>query len=361
MPRPIQALIHTSALAHNLALARRTAPNSKVWAVIKANAYGHGIQRVFAPLSQANGFAVLDLNEAVQLRDLGWSGPILLLEGFFEPADLATIKRYQLTPVLHSTDQLAMLEAASAGVFASDTPPWDIYLKCNTGMNRLGVKPTTLRLAYTRLRALRFIKDITLMTHFACADGPLGIQAQLDQFAKATGSLPGARSLCNSAGVLRHPQAHADWIRPGIMLYGSSPFADASAESLDLQATQSLRSRLIAIQEVKAGDGVGYGYTFTAPVDMRIGVVACGYADGYPRHAPNGTPVLVDGVRCSLAGRLSMDMMTVDLTAAPEAKVGSEVELWGQHLPIDEVAQCAGTVGYELMCALAPRVPVQVV
>lgn len=361
MPRPIHALIHTSALAHNLALARHAAPNSKVWAVVKANAYGHGIERVFAPLSQAHGFAVLDLNEAVQLRDLGWLGPILLLEGFFEPNDLITLAGYQLTPVIHSAEQLAILESASNHLSALVMMPWYVYLKCNTGMNRLGVKPVMLRTAYARLRALRFIKDITLMTHFACADEPLGIQAQLEQFAKATGSLPGARSLCNSAGVLRHPQAHADWIRPGIMLYGSSPFADASAESLDLQATQSLRSRLIAIQEVKAGEGVGYGYTFTAPRDMRIGVVACGYADGYPRHAPNGTPVLVDNLRCELAGRVSMDMITVDLTPAPQARVGSEVELWGQRLPIDEVAQCAGTVGYELMCALAARVPVQVV
>jgi alanine racemase len=256
---------------------------------------------------------------------------------------------------------LAMLEAASTRSSASELSPWDVYLKCNTGMNRLGLKPAALRWAYARLRALRFIQDITLMTHFACADGAVGIQAQMEQFAQATANLPGARSMCNSAGVLRYPQAHADWVRPGIMLYGSSPFADASAQSLGLQATQSLRSRLIAVQEVKAGESVGYGYTFTAPRDLRIGVVACGYADGYPRHAPNGSPVLVDHVRCELAGRVSMDMMTVDLTPAPQAKVGSEVELWGQGLSIDEVAQCAGTVGYELMCAVAIRVPVEVV
>jgi alanine racemase len=348
-------------LTHNLTLARRAAANSKVWAVVKANAYGHGIERVFGSLSGADGFAVLDMNEAVRLRDLGWSGPILLLEGFFELNDLIIVAGYQLTPVIHSAEQLVMLEVANSNLSGIAMPPLNVYLKCNSGMNRLGLRPAVLRTAYARLRALHFVKDIALMTHFACADEALGIQLQLDQFAKATGSLPGARSLCNSAGVLRYPEAHADWIRPGIMLYGSSPFADASAESFGLQAAQSLHSRLIAVHEIKAGEGVGYGYTFIAPSDMRIGVVACGYADGYPRHAPNGTPVLVDGVRCSLAGRLSMDMMTVDLTAAPEASVGSEVELWGQRLPIDEVAQSAGTVGYELMCALAPRVPVQVV
>jgi alanine racemase len=263
--------------------------------------------------------------------------------------------------VIHTVDQLMLLEAASSGLTGSSPRCAAVYLKCNTGMNRLGFKPAALGMAYTRLRALTFIQEITLMSHFACADGSIGIKAQLEQFAQATDNLPGQRSLSNSAGVLRYPQAHADWIRPGIMLYGSSPFADRSAKSLGLQAAQTLRSHLIAIQEIQAGEGVGYGYSFIASRAMRIGVVACGYADGYPRHAPNGTPVLVDGVRCELAGRVSMDMITVDLTPVPQAKVGSAVELWGQQLPIDEVAHHAGTLGYELMCGLAARVPVEVV
>lgn len=360
MPRQIQAIIHTAALAHNLQMVRRHASSAKVWAVVKANAYGHGLRHVYAPLVHADGFALLDFDEALRVRDLGWRGPILLLEGFFEPSDLALLTKYQLTPVIHHTEQISMLEKSALN------QPLDVYLKCNTGMNRLGLKPTALRTSYTRLRALRFVRDLTWMTHFANADAEstvaqAAVAAQMEQFAKATGSLPGARSLSNSAGILRHPQAHADWVRPGIMLYGSSPFAEESAAQLDLQPTMTLESHLISVQDVKSGEGVGYGHTFIAPRDMRIGVVACGYADGYPRHAANGTPMVVDGVRCALAGRVSMDMITVDLTPVPHAQVGSSVQLWGDQVSIDEVAQHAGTVGYELMCALASRVPVQVV
>lgn len=354
MPRPIQALIHTSAFSHNLKRVRHAAPHSKVWAVVKANAYGHGIERTFLALGMADGFAVVDLDEAVRIRQLGWAGPLLLLQGFYELGDLIAISEYRLSVVIHSLEQISLLETASLATSI------DVYLKCNSGMNRLGVPVPLFAQAHARLRALHFVRGITLMTHFACADKPEGVAEQSAAFERATKNLDGARSLCNSAGLLLHPDTQADWVRPGLMLYGASPLTHQTAAQLNLQAAMTLRSRLVSVQNLQAGEKVGYGFTFTAPHAMRIGVVACGYADGYPRHANNGTPVLVEGVRCPLVGRVSMDMLTVDLSSVPQAQPGSSVELWGTQLPIDEVAHHADTVAYELMCALAPRVPVQV-
>lgn len=352
--RPIEALIHSRALTHNLGVVRRAAPRSRVWSVVKANAYGHGLRHVFPALSSTDGFALLDLPEALQLREWGWSGPVLLLEGFFTPDDLPLIVQHQFSPVVHSLEQVAMLER-----FAS-VRNIEIFLKINTGMNRLGIKPDQVRAVYARLRELPLVKNVHLMTHFACADTGQEVERQQASFQQVTQSLAGERSLCNSAGLLRYPQAQADWVRPGIMLYGGSPFTDSPARVWDLQAAMTLCSRLIAIQSVKAGEGVGYGHIFRAPCDMRIGVVACGYADGYPRHAPSTTPVSIHGVRSHLVGRVSMDMIMINLDPVPQAQVGDLVELWGAHIPIDEVAQHAGTIGYELMCALAPRVPVKV-
>jgi alanine racemase len=240
-------------------------------------------------------------------------------------------------------------------------------------MNRLGFMPQAFRSAWTRLSALPQVEEVSLITHFSDADSPRGIAHQMAVFLRHTADLSGERSLCNSAGVLRHaqdPAVRGDWIRPGVMLYGAAPdYPEHTAAHWGLQPAMTLRSQLIGVQHVHAGDTVGYGSRFVAPHDMRIGVVACGYADGYPRHAPDGTPVLVDGVRVPLAGRVSMDMITVDLSAVPHARIGSEVTLWGkgpEHgtqpalLPIDEVAHHCGTIGYELMCALSQRVPVQV-
>ena len=378
MPRPIEALIHTQALAHNLLRARSAAPDARVWAVVKADAYGHGIARAYAGLQATDGFALLDLDEAQALRELGWRGPILLLEGCFDARDLETCSRLDLWHTIHCEAQIDWLAKHKTHT------PQQVFLKMNSGMNRLGFTPQTFRSAWLRLSGLTQVEGITLMTHFANADtsadtsadsGAHGIADQLALFESAASELPGDRSLCNSAATLRfgagHARGHeavcADWVRPGIMLYGSSPdFPAHSVSDWNLQPAMTLRTEVIAVQDIEAGAAVGYGSAFTAERAMRIGVAACGYADGYPRAAPTGTPVLVDGVRTRLVGRVSMDMVTVDLTPMPEAGVGSEVTLWGcgpndSVLPIDEVAQPAGTVGYELMCALALRVPTRTV
>ena len=360
MPRPIQAFVHTDALRHNLARMRVAAPDARVWAVVKANAYGHGIERVFEGLRGADGFALLDLDEAQRLRSLGWRGPILLLEGVFEMRDLELCSRLDLWHTVHCDEQVDMLSAHKTQV------PHRIFLKMNSGMNRLGFTPTRFRSAWTRLNQLPQVDEISLVTHFSDADGAKGVAEQMRVFTKTTEDLPGERTTCNSAGLLRHASdgaVAADWVRPGIALYGSAPdFPDHNIAHWDLHPTLSLRSRIIATQELQMGDTVGYGSTFTADAPMRIGIVACGYADGYPRHCPTGTPVLVDGVRTRTLGRVSMDMIAVDLTPCAEAATyGSEVTLWGKAsngavLPIDDVAQPAGTVGYELMCAVSSRV-----
>ncbi len=370
MPRPIEALIHTDALAHNLARARSAAPEARVWAVVKADAYGHGIERAFSGLRGADGFALLDLAEAERVRALGWRGPVLLLEGCFEPRDLELCSRLDLWHVVHHDAQIDWLAAHKT------QRPHRVFLKMNSGMNRLGFKPAACRSAWTRLNALPQVDEISLMTHFADADGPRGIGSAVATFDAATQDLPGERSLSNSAATLRHPsladgplgtRVRNDWVRAGILCYGSAPdFPAHDIHHWGLQPAMTLRSRLIATQPLQRGDTVGYGSSFTATDAMRIGIVACGYADGYPRHCGTDSPVLVDGVRTGTVGRVSMDMLAVDLTPVPQAGVGSEVTLWGRGpqgslLAIDDVAQAAGTIGYELMCALARRVPVRVV
>jgi alanine racemase len=363
MPRPIQATIHAEALRHNLARMRAAAPDARVWAVVKANAYGHGIERVFDPLRGADGFALLDLAEAERIRALGWRGPILLLEGAFEPRDLELCSRLGLWHAVHCDQQIDWLAAHKTQV------PHRVFLKLNSGMNRLGFGPQRFRAAWARLDALPQVEEISLMTHFSDADAARGIAHQVRAFEQATQDLPGERSLSNSAASLRHaadPQARGDWIRPGIAVYGSAPdFPEHDIAHWQLQPTMTLASRIIGVQQLQPGDTVGYGSSFTADAPLRIGVVACGYADGYPRHCTTGTPVLVEGVRTRLLGRVSMDMVAVDLSPVPQAGFGSEVTLWGRAaggaiLPIDEVAAAGGTLGYELMCALAPRVPVVV-
>ncbi|HZY17346.1 MAG TPA: alanine racemase [Ramlibacter sp.] len=363
MPRPILATIHPEALRHNLDRMRRAAPDARVWAVVKANAYGHGIERAWDGLRGADGFALLDLQEAERVRALGWRGPVLLLEGVFEPRDLELCSRLQLWHVVHCEQQIDMLAAHKT------QQPHRVFLKMNSGMNRLGFPPALYRAAWARLDALPQVDEISHMTHFSDADTARGIAHQMQVFTEASRDLPGERSLSNSAAVLRHArdaQVRADWVRPGIAVYGSAPdVPEHDAAHWQLQPAMTLASRLIGVQQLQPGDTVGYASSFVAEAPMRIGVVACGYADGYPRHCTTGTPVLVDGVRTRLVGRVSMDMITVDLTPVPDAGVGSDVTLWGRAaagavLPIDEVARAAGTVAYELMCALAPRVPVAV-
>ncbi len=362
MSRPILAEISRSALAHNLEVARRARPGCRVWAVVKARGYGHGLVHALRGFAAADGFAVLDIEEAVTVRDSGWQGPLLLLEGIFQADDLMLALRYQLDLVVHCDAQLRILESAPA----AHAGALNVYLKMNSGMNRLGFSPREYRVAYVRLKALQQIAGITHMTHFANADAflapPLSIQQQLQVFESASGDLPGPRSVCNSAAILAAEPVQSDWVRPGIMLYGSSPFAHRSAEEFGLKPAMTLRSEIIGVQHLQVGDHVGYGSVYRAEKDMRIGVVACGYADGYPRHAPgtqqHGTPVLVDGQRTQMVGRVSMDMITVDLTELPHADVGTPVTLWGNGLSVDEVAHAAGTIGYELLCALSARVPV---
>ena len=362
MPRPILATIHSSALNHNLTVARQRAHDARVWAVVKANAYGHGIERVFNGLRAADGFALLDLAEAQRIRTLGWRGPILLLEGVFEPRDLELCSRLELWHAVHCEAQIDWLAAHKTNV------PHRVFLKMNAGMNRLGFTPAQFRAAWTRLNALPQVDEISLMAHFSDADGPKGVGSQVAAFMGATEGLSGERSLSNSAATLRHPEVAqaTDWVRAGIMLYGSAPDYPAhSAADWDLQPTMTLSTQIIGVQNLQPGDTVGYGSSFTAEAPLRIGVAACGYADGYPRICPTGTPILVDGVRTRTIGRVSMDMLAVDLTPVPQANIGTPVTLWGRAangavLSIDEVAICAQTIGYELMCGLALRVPVEV-
>ena len=362
MTRPIHALVHTAALSHNLQRVAQQARDARIWAVLKANAYGHGIERVFPALRAADGFAVLEVQEAQRLRALDWRGPILLLEGVFDARELEDCSRLGLWHVVHNTQQIDWLAAHKTQT------PHRVFLKMNSGMNRLGLPPAAFRSAWARLNALTQVEEISLMTHFSDADGPKGVAHQMAVFENASRDLPGERSLSNSAAVLGHAQQAvvADWVRAGIMLYGGSPDAPLhDAQHWGLLPTLSLRSRIIGVQQLAIGDTVGYGSTYTATRAHRVGIVACGYADGYPRHCPTGTPVLVQGVRCTTVGRVSMDLMAVDLSPVPQAAEGSEVTLWGCStegavLPIDEVAQAGGTIGYELMCALAARVPVEI-
>ena len=355
--RPIRARITPAAILHNYRLARRHAPQAKAWAVVKANAYGHGQWRAVEALrGEADGFALLECENAVALREAGVTQPILLLEGVFNARDVRAVIEHRLTCVVHCLEQLELL--VRNGQF---TAPVSLYLKLNTGMNRLGFTPQTLAKAWEILNQLPQV-EVTLMTHFAEADGERGVAEQLQRFHQMAGDWRGPVSLANSAAILHHPQTHGDWVRPGIMLYGASPFADISAESLGLQPVMTLESAIIGVQDLVAGDRVGYGGTFTADKPMRIGVVACGYADGYPRHATSGTPIAVMGKRTKTVGRVSMDMLACDLTDIPDAGIGAPVTLWGEgiagNVPADEVATSAGTIAYELFCALAPRVPV---
>jgi len=360
MPRPIEAAIHRTALRRNLAQARRHAAGRAVWAVVKANAYGHGLERVLPAFAEADGLALLDLAEAERARAAGWSKPILLLEGFFRREDLRVVEALKLTTVVHCAEQLAMIEQHDAA------EKIEVYVKCNTGMNRLGFMPDAVPAVLSHLSALPSVAVRALAMHFANADradsnhGPAAANEQLRCFAGIAPGWQGARSIANSAALFTLPQTGGNSVRPGIALYGGTPVAGGAAADFGVHAAMTLRSRVLTVQHVAAGGAVGYGSRWIAQRPSRVGVVACGYADGYPRVAPDGTPVVVDGQRVPLVGRVSMDMLTVDLTDAPQAGVGSEVELWGTQVPIDAVAELAGTVGYELMCALAARVPVRV-
>ncbi|HSI37834.1 MAG TPA: alanine racemase [Methylotenera sp.] len=353
--RPIQATIHRTALEHNLNVVKQHAPHSKVMAVVKANGYGHGLINVAHGLKAADGFAVLGLNEAIDLREAGFSQTILLLEGVFNQQELNIAASFTVDIVVHSLLQIEMLESAQLA------RPLHVHLKINTGMNRLGFTPSEFLTVFNRLKACNNVREIILMTHFATADEALGIEAPLQLFQKTIQGLNQSISLANSATILRYPQAHTDWVRPGIMLYGASPVSETPASVYGLKPAMELTSEIIGVQTIQSGESVGYGHRFTAAKTTRVGIVACGYADGYPRHAPNDTPIAVNNKLTRTIGRVSMDMLYVDITDVPEANIGAPVELWGSHVSVDAVAEASGTVGYELLCALAPRVPMKVI
>lgn len=352
--RPILASISLSALRHNLDVVRRYAPTSQVMAVVKASGYGHGLLNVAQGLTAANGFAILGLNEAIQLREAGYRQRLLMLEGVFSADELPEVSAHGIDVVVHHREQIAMLKSSQLA------KPISVFLKMNTGMNRLGFAPSAFAEAYALLNDCASVKSITAMTHFANADQAHGIQRSMSRFQATLGHLPLEQSLANSAAILLHPQSHAHWVRPGIMLYGGTPVSNQTAETFGLKPVMTLSSEIISVQTLAKGDGVGYGQTFVAESNMTVGVVACGYADGYPRHAPTGTPIAVNGKLTRTLGRVSMDMLCVDLTDVPEATVGTKVELWGAQVPVDAVADACGTIGYELMCAVSPRVTMQV-
>jgi alanine racemase len=352
MSRPARARIDLQALRHNFSRVRQAAPHSRTMAIIKANAYGHGTVEVARALPDATAFGVACLEEAIALREAGFDRRIVLLEGLFAADDIDLINAYRLDVVVHHDSQLDLLEQGHM------SRPVDVWLKIDTGMNRLGFMPDSVAAARARLAGIAGIGTVRLMTHFACADDLSSdyTRKQLGLFNAVAAQLAGECSLANSAAVLGWPESHADWVRPGVMLYGSSPLLGRSAAELDLRPVMTLTTRLIAVNPRRRGDPVGYSGDWVCPTDTNIGVAAIGYGDGYPRHAPSGMPVLVNGRRVPLAGRVSMDMICVDLKSQPRAQVGDEVVLWGDGLPIDEVAAMAGTISYELFCGVGRRV-----
>jgi alanine racemase len=351
MARPLYAQLSLPALRANLARARQLTPGAQLLAVVKANAYGHGLKRVLPALEEADGLALVELNAAIALREARYLRRILLLEGFFTPDELPEVAARRIAVVVHNEEQLRMLELARL------EQSLEVFIKINTGMNRLGIAPADVIRTVERLNNCESVAVLRLMTHLARADEDDGLTEPLAIFTAACRGMPYPRSLANSAGVVRYDEVGGDIVRPGIMLYGATPFASESAEAIGVRPVMTLRSEIIAVQSVRPKDSVGYGAAYTATRERRIGVVACGYADGYPRGAPYGTPVLVCGKKVRVAGRVSMDMITVDITEVLEAEVGSPVVLWGEGLPVDEVAAAASTIGYELLCGVAPRVP----
>ncbi len=347
------ALINSQALRHNMQVVRTQAPTAKVVAVVKANAYGHGLLAVAKTFKDADAYAVARVEEALTLRSGGIVKPVILLEGFFSPEDLPVLAANNLQTAVHSWEQLEALEKAEL------PQPIRAWVKFDTGMHRLGVRPEEAEPFLARLaRCKNVVQPFNAMTHFSCADeldNPTTAQ-QITLFKQLTRSLNGECALSNSAGVLAWKEAHADWVRPGIMLYGISPFADRIGTDHGLMPVMTLKSTLIAVRVAKAGEKVGYSANWTVPRDTKLGVVAIGYGDGYPRMAPNGTPVLVNGRIVPSAGRVSMDMMTVDLGPDATDKVGDEVTLWGEGLPVEQVANYVGTIPYELITKLTPRV-----
>lgn len=345
--------INLAALRHNVTVARRAAADRKLWAAVKADAYGHGMAIVVRAIhDQVDGFMVATLGEGEALRQMGVTQRVLVLQGVMNQTEARRAARHFLEPVFHHASQIEAVGTVGFGL------PLTAWLKLDTGMHRVGFTPEEFPEAYARLSALRGVRpNPNVLTHFACADEPDRgpTNNQIAVFKQTTAHCSGETSLCNSAGLLAYPKAGGNWVRPGIMLYGGNPFITGTAADLGLQPVMTLTTRLIAVREIKAGECVGYGGRFTAPETMPVGVVSIGYGDGYPRHAPNGTPIIVNSQRTQVVGRVSMDLVTVDLRGV-QAKVGDVVQCWGDLLPIDDVARAAGTISYELMCQMSGRV-----
>lgn len=353
MTRGAKAFVKLSALKHNLSRVRELVKQSRVMAMIKSNGYGHGMIEVANALSDADAFGVASVTEAITLRDANIKQPIVVMSGFYDVAELPLLVEHNLQAVIHDPSQLDMLCATSL------SSPVTVWLKIDTGMHRLGFLPDAVSDARERLRACEWVdKPIHLMTHLADADrfDSDFTTAQIDAFSELTNEYPGPKSIANSGGILAYSGSHADWVRPGIMLFGASPFEGRVGIDEQLQPVMTLQAKIMAVKTLEKNDAIGYGCTWRCPEAMPIAIVAIGYGDGYPRHAPSGTPTLVNGVECPIVGRVSMDMLAIDLRAQPNAQIGDTVTLWGDDLPVERIAECADTISYELMCDLTPRV-----
>lgn len=357
MPRPIAATIHMGALRHNLQRMREAAKGRTLWAVVKANAYGHGLLRAARAFEEADGLALIDLCDAQKVREQGWTKRILLLEGFFDESDLPLLEKFDIETIVHNRHMIEILKAHAP--FKS----LKVHIKINSGMNRLGFLATEEEGVRAELEAIEGVRVMGVVTHFANAeptyeaDKPATVSLQLSRMRHIE---PRPEHLCmaNSAATLWQDDVKGDAVRAGVALYGASPDSHYTSEDLDIRPAMTLSAKILAIQNVPAGEAIGYGSRFVTHRDSRIAVVACGYADGYPRSTPDGTPTYVEGNIAPIAGAISMDMLTIDVTDVPEAQLGSEVELWGSHIPVNEVARRCGTIGYELLCAIALRVPI---
>lgn len=352
MTSVVEAHVDLTALRHNLKRVRQAVPNSKIMAVIKANGYGHGMLPVAKALSEVDGFAVARLHEALELRHAGIDQIISVLEGFQTEKELEQFVQHDLQPVIHQPSQIDLLQEVPL------SKPIQVWLKVDSGMHRMGVAPEVAKNCWQRLNALETVSTVRLMTHLASADDRRSEQTlqQLETFKQAIAGIKAETSIANSAGILAWPQSHSDWVRPGIMLYGVSPFVGGWAEDDNLKAVMSLTTRLIAINHYKRGDTIGYGASWSCPEDMSVGVIACGYGDGFPRNVTPGSLVLVNGRRVPIVGRVSMDSICVDLRQLPDAEVGDTVVLWGEGLPVEEIAEAAGTIPYEILCSVTSRV-----
>lgn len=357
MPRPIAATIHMGALRHNLQRMREAANGRTLWAVVKANAYGHGLLRAARAFEEADGLALIDLCDAQKVREQGWTKRILLLEGFFDESDLPLLEKFDIETIVHNRHMIEILKTHAP--FKS----LKVHIKINSGMNRLGFLATEEEGVRAELEAIEGVRVMGVVTHFANAEPtyeagkPATVSLQLSRMRQIE---PRPEHLCmaNSAATLWQDDVKGDAVRAGVALYGASPDSHYTSEDLDIHPAMTLSAKILAIQNVPAGEAIGYGSRFVTHRDSRIAVVACGYADGYPRSTPDGTPTYVEGKIAPIAGAISMDMLTIDVTDVPEAQLGSEVELWGSHIPVNEVARRCGTIGYELLCAIALRVPI---